>query len=115
MTLGWNVQGRPASHVAHEEKENTMAESNKQILRRIADEVVNGRNLAAADALFSRDYVVHGPGGLELRGPEGFKQMIGMYQNAFRDYTVTFDDMIEEGDRIAFRLTLRGSAGKCGR
>ena len=37
-----------------------MADSNKHILRRIADEIVNGRNLAVADTLFGRDYVLHG-------------------------------------------------------
>jgi predicted ester cyclase len=86
-----------------------MADSNKDVLRRIGDEVVNGRDLAAADTLFSRDYVYHGPGGLELHGPDGFKQMIGVYQQAFPDFHIVIEDMIEEGDKVAFRLTTRGT------
>ena len=86
-----------------------MPNSNKHILRRIADEIVNGRNLAAADTLIARDYVFHGPGGLELRGPDGFTQMIGMYQTAFPDFNIVIEDMVEDGDRIAFRLTARGT------
>ena len=86
-----------------------MADSNKDVLRRIADEVVNPGNLAAADKYFSRDYVCHSPGGLEFHGPDGFRQMIGMYRQAFPDYHVVIEDMVEEGDRLAFRLTVRGT------
>jgi predicted ester cyclase len=35
--------------------------------------------------------------------------MIGMYQTAFPDFHVVIEDMVEEGDRIAFRLTVRGT------
>jgi predicted ester cyclase len=91
------------------EVRETMPESNKDLVRRIADEVVNGGKLALADMLFAQGYVYHGPGGLEVLGPEGFRQMIGMFRKAFPDFQVVIEDMVAEGDRVAFRLTSRGT------
>jgi len=86
-----------------------MSESNKAVCRRLIDEVVNQGNLAAADALVSPSYVYHGPGGLELRGPEGFKQLVTLYRTAFPDLRMTIDDIIAEGETVAMRWTGRGT------
>jgi len=86
-----------------------MADSNKDTLRRIANEVVNAGKLELADTLFAPGYVYHGPGGLEVTAPDGFKQMIGMFRTAFPDFHVVIEDIVEEGDRVAFRLTSRGT------
>ena len=86
-----------------------MAEDNKTILRRVVNEIINRGNLALADTLISPGYVYHGPGGLEVRGPEGFKQLVNMYRSAFPDLNMTIDDLIAEGDKIAWRWTARGT------
>ena len=38
-----------------------MSDLNKRVLRRLFDEVINGRNLAVIDELFAPDYANHGP------------------------------------------------------
>jgi predicted ester cyclase len=38
-----------------------MSDQNKRVLRRLFDEVINGRNFAVIDELFAPDYVNHGP------------------------------------------------------
>jgi steroid delta-isomerase-like uncharacterized protein len=86
-----------------------MSEGNKQVCRRLIEEAVNRGNLAVVDTLVGPNYVYHGPGGLELRGPEGFKQLITLYRTAFPDLRMTIDDIIAEGDRVVLRWTGHGT------
>jgi steroid delta-isomerase-like uncharacterized protein len=86
-----------------------MSEGNKTIVRRIYSEIINGGNLALADSLVGPGYVYHGSGGLELRGPEGFKQLVSMYRSAFPDLNLTIDDIVTEGDKVVTRWTGRGT------
>jgi predicted SnoaL-like aldol condensation-catalyzing enzyme len=86
-----------------------MAEDNKGIVRRIVDEVFSRGKVGLADTLVAPGYVYHGPGGLEMRGPDGFKQLVNMYRSAFPDLTVTVDDLIAEGDKVTCRWTGRGT------
>ena len=87
-----------------------MAEDNTAIVRRIVNEMINGRNLALADTLFAPGYVYHGSGGLELRGPEGFKQLLNVYVTAFPDINLTIDDLVAGGDTVTtLRWTGRGT------
>jgi len=77
-------------------------ETNKAIVQRMIDEVMNQQNLAVVDELFAADYLMHDPiwpG--EVKGPEGFKQWAGaMLDPYFSDSHVTVD-MIAEGDSVA--------------
>ena len=86
-----------------------MSEENKAVVRRVWEEIANQGNYAVADELFAPDFVYHAPGTPELRGPEGFKQLIGMFRNAFPDLQFTVEDMIAEGDKVASRYTARGT------
>ena len=86
-----------------------MPEDNKTIARRIINDIINGRRLEQIDTLVSPSYVYHGPGDMEVRGPEGFKQLINMYLTAFPDLRMTIDDLIAEGDKVVTRWTGRGT------
>ena len=86
-----------------------MPEDNKTIVRRIYSEIINRGNLALADTLVAPSYVYHGPGGLEMRGPEGFKQVVTMYRSAFPDLNLTIEDIVEAGDKVVTRWTGRGT------
>src|SRR5689334_22639513 len=86
-----------------------MSEANKAICRRVIDDVVNRGNLAAVDNLIDASYVYHGPGGLELRGPDGFRQLVTLYRTAFPDLRMTIEDAIAEGDKVVLRWTGRGT------
>jgi steroid delta-isomerase-like uncharacterized protein len=84
--------------------------ANKEIVRRLVDGVWQDRNLALIDELVAQDYVGHDPIQPEpIRGRDGFRQFVGMYQSAFHDATVTIDDQIAEGDRVMTRWTGRGT------
>ena len=86
-----------------------MPEDNKTIARRIINDIINGKRHEQIDTLVSPSYVYHGPGGMEVRGPEGFKQLINMYLTAFPDLRMTIDDLIAEGDKVVTRWTGRGT------
>ena len=84
-------------------------EENKAIIRRNWEEVFNKGNLAVADENMATNYIYHGPGGQEIKGPEGFKQLITMYRTVFPDFHATVEDMFAEGDKVAHRVTARGT------
>ena len=85
-------------------------EENKALVSRYYEEIVNGGNSALVDELFALDYVNHVPGSPEgFRGPEGEKQFDALYRQAFPDAHLTVEDMLAEGDRVASRLSYRGT------
>jgi steroid delta-isomerase-like uncharacterized protein len=84
------------------------AEENKAQVRRLL-EAINTDNLDNIDELIASDYVYHSPGSPEVRGPDGFRQMISMYKTAFPDLNMVIDDMLAEGDKVAFRWTGTGT------
>ncbi len=84
-------------------------EENKAMLRRNCEEAFNKGDLAVADENIAPNYVYHGSGGQEFKGPEGFKQFVTMLRTAFPDLHLTVEDMVAEGDKVAHRLTLRGT------
>ena len=84
-------------------------EENKAVLRRNCEEAFNKGDLAVADETIANNYVYHGSGGQEFKGPEGFKQLITMFRTAFPDFHVTVEDMVAEGNKVAHRATMRGT------
>lgn len=84
--------------------------ANKDVVRRLTDEVWANRNFAAVDELVATGYVGHDPTLPEpSRGPQGFKDAAAMYQAAFPDASITIDELIAEGDRVVARWTGRGT------
>ncbi len=53
-----------------------MSQENKQFMQRSAEEVINGKNLAAIDELVAADFVEHIPFPGQGPGREGLKQAI---------------------------------------
>lgn len=84
------------------------AEENKIVARRLLD-AVNRGNLAAAEDLVAPDYVDHGAPPGHPGGPAGFTATVQMYRAAFPDFYWAIEDMIGEGDKIAIRVTARGT------
>lgn len=84
--------------------------ANKEIVRRLVDGVWNDRNFTVVDDFVAADYVGHDPTQPEpIRGPEGFKALVDMYQSAYSETAITIDDQIAEGDRVVTRWTGRGT------
>ncbi|MGD0659796.1 MAG: ester cyclase [Syntrophorhabdales bacterium] len=83
-------------------------EQNKATLRRTYEEVLNKGNFAVLNECMAPNYVAHGPGGLELKGPEAFGQYIATFRTAFPDLRVTVENMVAEGDYVAHRFSFIG-------
>jgi steroid delta-isomerase-like uncharacterized protein len=58
------------------------------------------------DELIAADVVYHGPPMLgEIRGRDGFKQVLNVFRTAFPGFTTIVDDVLVDGDRVAVRHT----------
>jgi len=84
-------------------------EENKELGRRIIEEVGNQRQHALIDELYAPDVVGHAPGAPDAVGLEANRQFLLGWLNAFPDVHSTIDDLIAEGDKVVIRYTWRGS------
>ncbi len=89
-------------------------EENKAAVHRL-DEAVNKGDFSIFPELFAPNYVSHGFGEAEAKGPEGIKQSFTTMRTAFPDYQETIEHMVAEGDMVAVSYTIRGTfKGKFG-
>jgi hypothetical protein len=87
-----NRQGKPAARQD--------AEPNKRIIQYFYAEAAKG-NFSVYDELFAPEFVSYSSAaGMELRGPEAFKQANLMYLGAFPDFQTTVDMIIAENDLV---------------
>ena len=90
------------------------AQNNKDVQRRIIDEVINQKNLDLADELFSEGHELH-PEALGVgRGPEGMKRAFAGLHEEFPDVHVEIESIVAEGDMVAVRLTFSGTHAPSG-
>jgi len=87
-----------------------MSDANKNVSRRVIDEIFNEGKLEVADEIIAAGSIGHDPALPEpTSGPEGLKQLVTGYRAAFPDLSFTIDDQIAEGDRVVTRWTARGT------
>jgi len=79
-------------------------ERNKETLHRLYDEVWNKGNMSVAAELVSPEYDSYG-----FKGVEGYKQLVTNYRSAFPDIHYTIDQIIGEGDWLAYQITTSGT------
>jgi steroid delta-isomerase-like uncharacterized protein len=91
------------------ERRELMSEENKAIETRFIEEVLNQKNLAAADELVAEDVVELDPFPGQEQGREGLKEVLGMLFAAFPDQKWTIEELIAEGDKVVNRFTWRGT------
>jgi predicted SnoaL-like aldol condensation-catalyzing enzyme len=89
-------------------------ENNKDVQRRIIDEVINQKDLDLADELFSEEHTLYPESAGVGRGPEGMKQAFAGLHEEFPDVHVDIESMVAEGDMVAIRLTFRGTHAPSG-
>jgi steroid delta-isomerase-like uncharacterized protein len=85
-------------------------EENKALVRRYVEEACIRGNLDIIDEVFSPGFVYRGvapPAGVSA--PEGYKRAVAAARAAFPDYHVTFEDMVAEGDLVAYHVTWSGT------
>lgn len=90
--------------------EERRTEENREIVRRDVTEVWNEGNLDLVDEYVAQEFRLHDPvvpG--ELRGPDGYRELVTMYRTAFPDAHLTVEEMVAEGDSVTVRWTGRGT------
>ncbi len=90
-----------------------MAESAaKQVYRTFVEEVINKGNISVIPELYSADYIDHSapPGApTNVSVFESIAAIPGMFRGAFPDVHFIIEDMTEEGDWVATRVTGTGT------
>ena len=87
-----------------------MSSENKQVVRKLFNDLLNKGNLAVADEIIAAHHVHHDPATPDFgKGPEGQKQVISLYRNAFPDLKFTIDHMIDADDFVTTRYTSTGT------
>ena len=76
----------------------------KAIAQRWQEEVFNKRNLNAIDELLDTDYVLHTT---NIRGIAAAKEQFSKIIRDSPDLHATMEDIIAEGDKVAYRWTWR--------
>ncbi|MBI3185337.1 MAG: ester cyclase [Myxococcales bacterium] len=82
--------------------------SNKEIARRLIEEVWSEGKLELLDEYCAPDYLGHDP----YTGPidrDGLKRQVELYRAAFPDLRGTVDEVIEQGDTVALRCRMTGT------
>ena len=86
-----------------------MADRDEDLVRRYYDESLNPGRFELLDELLTVDFVDHE----KLRGipptRDGLKQKYALLRSGFSDFGFTVEDLFSTGDRVAVRLTVRGT------
>jgi len=91
--------------IAECESKKAVTEENKAIIGRLG-ELWNTGNLAIADEIFGADFVNHDPNNPEVTNPESYKGYVPVVRIGFPDFHVATEDLIAEGEKVAFRWTI---------
>ena len=87
----------------------TKAQQNKTIVRRFIEEFQNGGNESAAEELLAADFVDHTPFPGVSPDREGVKRLFAALRQAFPDLRAKIHDQLAEKERVATRMTFRGT------
>jgi predicted ester cyclase len=83
--------------------------SNKEIVQRIVDEVVNGGNYGPVREVFSPDFAIHKASMSFPPGPEAFKMAVREWRDAFPDYRVSVIQLVAEGEYVTVLYSAEGT------
>ena len=81
---------------------------NRAILQRLFRELNQG-NVNVLDELFVEDFVDRYPVPGETPNKEGFKQFLAGTHETLPDWHWSLEDIIAEGDKVAYRFTMHGT------
>lgn len=87
------------------------SEANKAVVHRVFEEWFATGDDLVADQLYAEDYQHHDPSlpPEAQHGREAYKQGVKMFYTAFPDATMTYDQLIAEGDKVAMRWSFAGT------
>lgn len=82
---------------------------NRVLLNRYCDQLWNAGDLSLIPELIDEDIYFRGSLGLEVNKIDGFKSYMQTAKSAFPDFNHHLEEVIEEGDNFAVRLTFSGT------
>ena len=82
-------------------------EQNKQLIRQVF-EFYNKRDMEKVEKLYSSKHIFHFPG-VPPMDWNSHKQFIVGLSKAFPDLHFQIEDIVAEGDKVAYRLTVSGT------
>jgi predicted ester cyclase len=77
-----------------------------RLVRQFVEEGHNKGNVRALEHVFAEDAIGHGALSTRAPGREGILQRVAALRAAFPDEHAVVDDMVVQGDRVAFRWTI---------
>lgn len=86
-----------------------MSDQYKETIRRIVEEGFGAGRFEVFDETLAESYLGYGAAPEPLRGPEGVKEFVRTYRAAFPDLQTRVDDIVAEGDTVAYRWSARGT------
>lgn len=94
-----------------------MLETNKHILQRHFDEVLNQGKLGVIDEIYADNYVLDAPvqteGSVqshgETYGRDGLKRRVTLFRTAFPNIHFSVDNILAEGSQVAVQYTFSGT------
>ena|ERR1700722_926970 len=85
------------------------SESNKAVIRRFLEEVINQNRMERADNLVVENFVELDPLPGQQQGREGLKEVLGGMRTAFPDMHWVVEEMVAEGDTVVTRFIWTGT------
>jgi steroid delta-isomerase-like uncharacterized protein len=83
-------------------------DANKAVIGRLG-ELWNTGDLAIADEVFDADFLNHDPNNPEVTNSESYKGLVAAIHIGFPDFHVATNDLIAEGEKVAFRWTINAT------
>ncbi len=97
-----------------ESTRETILERNKELVRRVSEEVWNQGNYEIIDELYSADIVRHFlPDDSEIKGLDILRDCIRNHRKAFPDWTEKIELIVAEGDLVLIHFTSTGTNKGC--
>lgn len=90
-------------------RQNMSAEENKALVRRLLERVRSGWSPGVIEEFFAPSYRRYLNPTTPPLTPDEQRARANRLRAAFPDATATLEDILAEGDGVAYRLTLRGS------
>jgi steroid delta-isomerase-like uncharacterized protein len=100
----------PSSTLPVEKGSAMSAQTSEKLVREFVDVVKNGRKLDRLGDYFAADYVEHNTTVAGFgTGVDGYRAFLGHLFAAFPDDQVAIEQIVSDGDRVAYRATESGT------
>ena len=86
-----------------------VADGNRRLIERYYNELWNGWDFDLLDRFIDPTIKFHGSVGVSVESLDGFRDYMNLIRAAFPDFHNSVEELVVENDRVAARLTYRGT------